>query len=277
MKEQVSFNNIPIESVVTDKFCMDYFKFGRGEKTLVILPGLSVQSVMNFANRIAEAYGVFCDDYTVFVLDRRKNLPSEYSVSDMANDTAAAISKLGLKRINLFGTSQGGMIAMEIAVNYPELMQSLILGSTAVRVSKKTFSVIERWINFAKDKMAYDLLLSFGKTIYPNIVFENLKSNFSELSKTVTEEDLWRFTVFARGIRDFDESKNLEKISCPVMVIGDKKDELLGKNATGEIVKCLKRTDKTEIFDYDGYGHAVYDIAPDYKTRIYNFLRNIAE
>ena len=277
MKEQVSFNNIPIESVVTDKFCMDYFKFGRGEKTLVILPGLSVQSVMTSANQIAEAYGIFCDDYTVFVFDRRKNLPSEYSVSDMANDTVAAINRLGLKRINLFGTSQGGMISMEIAVKNPELMQSLILGSTAVRVSKKTFSVIERWINFAEDKRAYDLLLSFGKAIYPKNIFENYKSNFTELSKTVTEEDLWRFTVLARGIKDFDESKNLEKISCPVMVIGDKKDELLGKNATGDIVKHLKRTDKVQSFNYDGYGHAVYDIAPDYKTRIYNFLRKIAE
>ena len=47
---------IPIESVSIGTGSMRFFRFGRGEKTLVILPGLSVQSVMGAAEAIAAAY-----------------------------------------------------------------------------------------------------------------------------------------------------------------------------------------------------------------------------
>ena len=44
---------IPIETVKTASFTMQYFRFGTGETTLVILPGLSVQSVMRAASAVA--------------------------------------------------------------------------------------------------------------------------------------------------------------------------------------------------------------------------------
>ena len=45
-------NSIRIETVRTDGFTMDYFKFGSGDKTLVIIPGLSVDSVILFAGAV---------------------------------------------------------------------------------------------------------------------------------------------------------------------------------------------------------------------------------
>ncbi len=38
--------SIPVQTIQTEDFAMDYFRFGTGERALVILPGLSVQSVM---------------------------------------------------------------------------------------------------------------------------------------------------------------------------------------------------------------------------------------
>ena len=48
---------IEIETVRTESFSMDYFRFGHGKETLVILPGLSVQSVMAFALYMYDDYG----------------------------------------------------------------------------------------------------------------------------------------------------------------------------------------------------------------------------
>ena len=42
---------IQIETIKTESFTMDYFKFGHGKEVFVILPGLSLQSVMIFAER----------------------------------------------------------------------------------------------------------------------------------------------------------------------------------------------------------------------------------
>ena len=89
---------------------------------MVILPGLSVRSVMHAAEAIRNEYEVMEKDFTVYVFDRREDLPSCYPISEMARDTAEAIQNLGLQEICLFGASQGGMIAQEIAIGYPEMV-----------------------------------------------------------------------------------------------------------------------------------------------------------
>ena len=104
-----------IETVETSSFEMDYFRFGRGNDTLVILPGLSVQSVMNVADAIATAYRLLADDFTIYIFDRRKSFSAPYTVRMMAHDTCEALRALELDRINLFGTSLGGMTALQIA------------------------------------------------------------------------------------------------------------------------------------------------------------------
>ena len=42
--------------VQTESFSMDYFRFGTGSRPLVILPGLSVQSVMGAAQAVEAAF-----------------------------------------------------------------------------------------------------------------------------------------------------------------------------------------------------------------------------
>ena len=53
MEDGTTAMSIQIETVKTDAFTMDYFQFGQGKETLVILPGLSVQSVMDSADAVA--------------------------------------------------------------------------------------------------------------------------------------------------------------------------------------------------------------------------------
>ena len=57
--------SIQIQTVTSGSCSMDYFHFGNGPKTLVILPGLSVQSVMKSAAAVAHAYQMFTEDFTV--------------------------------------------------------------------------------------------------------------------------------------------------------------------------------------------------------------------
>jgi pimeloyl-ACP methyl ester carboxylesterase len=137
------------DSVVTENFSMDYIRFGSGRKTLVILPGLSVQSVIPAAADIEKQYDLFKKDYTVYLFDRRRELPDEYSVFDMADDTAKAIQTLGLHDCCIFGASQGGMIAAAIALKYPSLACRLVLGSTAARIDGKRAEKIGNWISLA--------------------------------------------------------------------------------------------------------------------------------
>ncbi|MBP5384580.1 MAG: alpha/beta hydrolase [Lachnospiraceae bacterium] len=261
---------IGIETVHTDTFDMDYFRFGSGEKTFVILPGLSVQSVMGSADAIATAYAAWADDFTVYVFDRRKVLPSSYAIRDMAEDTALAFRQLGLHDVCLFGASQGGMIGLAMAVYHPELVGKLALGSTSAHVKPGQLCAIEKWISLAKRKDTKGLYLSFGEEIYPPAFFDKCRDTLLAAADTVTEEELERFIILAEGIRDFDITGELRSIRCSVLAIGSLDDRVLDSDATMEIAKILKGTN-FHYHMYSGFGHASFDTAPDYLDRLYRF------
>lgn len=263
---------IPIERIELNGFAMQYFRFGAGARTLVILPGLSVQSVMGSAEAVAAAYASFADDYTIYVFDRRETLPEAYPVQEMARDTAEAMKALGLKDTYLFGASQGGMMALVIAIEYPALVKKLVLGSTSAHVQPEQFRVIERWIALAEANDPVGLYLAFGEEIYPPAVFEQFHDALIAAGESVTAEELRRFITLAKGIEGFDVSDRVAEIQCPVLAIGVYEDAVLDADATMEIAEKLDPRPDFRLYLYMGYGHAAFDTAPDYRERMRRFF-----
>ncbi len=261
-----------IKTVQCPSFSMDYFCFGCGKEPLVVLPGISALRVADAADAVAAAYRLLAEDFTVYVFERRNDMPPVYPVRDMARDTVSAIRALGLGPICLFGASQGGMMAMEIAIEHPELVRRLILGSTSARVSPEQYRLFEHWIRLAEDGQAEALFLSFAEALYPPAVFEQVREEMIVAAKAATQENLRRFAIQAEGLKGFDLTGNLHQIACPVLVIGDKEDRVLGGDASCQIAELLQGRTDCELFLYDGYGHAAYDLAPDYRERMLRFL-----
>lgn len=264
--------NARIETVKTSRFSMDFFRFGAGEKTLVILPGLSVQSVMGAADAIAQAYQSLTDRFTIYVFDRRSELPETYSIREMARDTVEAMKALGLKKVCLFGASQGGMMALVIAIEFPELVARMVLGSSSAHVREEQYRVIENWIRLAKAGDREGLYLSFGRELYPPAMFEQYREILLAAADTVSEEELARFVILAEGTKGFDVVNELGKIQCPVLAIGVFEDSVLDSDATMEIAEKLDDSQSFQLYMYTGYGHAAFDTAPDYRQRILRFF-----
>lgn len=53
-----------------------------------------------------------------------------YTIADMAEDTAGVIQNLKLQPTHVVGISMGGMVAQELAIRHPELVDRLVLVST---------------------------------------------------------------------------------------------------------------------------------------------------
>lgn len=252
---------------------MDYCAFGNGGRNFIILPGLSVKSVMLSAQAVEEAYKVFADEYRVWLFDRRRNMPETYGISEMAEDTAAFMKHLGLEGSYVFGASQGGMIAQVLAIRHPELVRKLVIGSSAARVKISDDSPLTEWIRLAENRDAEALNLSFAERVYPEDVARAYHDFFVNDARTVTDEDLVRFVTLARGTEGFDVTERLPEIRCPMLLLGSNDDKVLGREASLEIIEKMKDRDDFNWFMYDGYGHAAYDTAPDYKERILDFFR----
>ena len=266
--------SIPIESVKTDGFTMEFFRFGKGERPLVILPGLSVQSVMGAADAIAGAYRPLEERYTIYVFDRRRDIPSPYPIRDMARDTAEAFQMLGLRDVCLFGASQGGMIALVIAIEHPELVGKMVLGSSSAHVRETQYRVLEEWIRLAKAGDKAGLYLAFGREIYPPAVFEQYRDVLTAAAETVTDLDLERFILCAEGTKGFNVVDQLDRIRCPVLAVGVYEDSVLDSDATMEIAERLDYRTDFRLYMYTGYGHAAFDTAPDYRQRILRFFES---
>lgn len=265
--------SIKIETVKTENMSMKFFRFGRGKDTFVIIPGISVQSVMGSAEAIADDYKLLQEDFTIYVFDRREDFPPVYPVYEMARDTAEAIKALGLKDVCIFGASQGGMIGLTIAIEYPELVKKLAVGSTSSHVFPEQQEQLDKWTELAKNKDREGLYLAFGRALYPPEMYEKYRDLLIDASKDVTDRDLSRFAVLAEGVRGFNVTDRLSQIKCPVFAIGAYEDDVLDSDATMEIAVQLDRKPDFRLFMYKGYGHATYSLAPGYKERILEFLK----
>lgn len=251
---------------------MDYISFGSGKKSFVILPGLSIHSVMNLKDAIEDAYKDFTDEYTIYVFDRAKNIQSGYSIKDMARDTASKMESLGIKDAYIFGASQGGMIAQCLAIQYPKLVHAMVLGSTLAKANDTFNSVVDTWIDLAEKKDEDALLESFVNLVYSKSTVDAYHDTLISSNKGITDEEYERFIILASACKDFDCSSKLKKIQCPVLVLGSHGDQIVTAKGSKQLAKALN----CDIYLYDSnYGHGVYDEASDYKQRCLDFFDSV--
>ena len=248
---------------------MDYFTFGTGAKPFVMLPGLSVKSIMNSADGIASAYEMFAKDFTVFCFDRTKFLSENYTIEMLAEDTAEAMKLLSIKNACVFGASQGGMMAQYIAINHPELVGKLLLASTASRLNDTAVKVMTNWVKNAAENDVNAFCDCFIDVLYSKAYAEKFGEFIKLAHRDVTEEDFRRFVILGMSCSTLNTYDRLERIQCPTLVIGAEDDRVLGSQASVEIAEKLG----CELYMYgEGFGHCVFDEAPDYKQRIMNFF-----
>ena len=243
-------------------------EFGRGEKAYVILPGLSIKPVTDLAGLLEPRYEKFADRYRFFLFDRPEEVPEDYSIQQMAEDTVAVIKSAGIEKMELFGVSQGGMMALCAAAAHPEMVDHLIVSSTAPFITDRLKEVSERWVKMADAKDSRGLTESFVDLMFSDEYL--LKNRETALRNTpeYSDEELEHFKRLIKAGKDFDIAALLGNITCPALVIGASRDAVVGADASLDIARRIG----ARLYIYYDYGHAVYDEAPDFIERIMGFL-----
>lgn len=259
MKELIKTNNLE----------MEFFKFGNGSKNMIIIPGVSSSSLMPLENAIKVQYKIFANDFKIYVFDRKKNMKEPYSIDDMANDMIEALEYLNLDNLYLFGTSQGGMIAMLIAIKRPDLIKKLNINSTTYKTNDKAYKLFNEIINYANNKDINKAIHLLFSHIYSNNFYNSIKDSLNPYTESLTDEDIKRFIIQCKALNNFNIENDLSKIKCETLIVCDKKDQIFDYN---DSIFMNNKINNSQIFIYDKYGHVVYDEDKDFPKRVFDFF-----
>ena len=248
-----------IQSVKVNNSEVEYLTFWNWEKIFIIIPGLSLKSVLLSEEAILASFSKFTNDFTIYVFDRIKNIPNDYSIYDMAEDTYNAMINIWIKSCNIFGASQWWMIAQCIAIKHPKNVEKMILWSTAYKVEHNARKIFLKRIELAKLSKTPELNKNFIKNVYCE---ETIKKYWDMILQSNAN--------ISYALLDFNVEQYLWKIKCKTLVIWSNNDQIFG----GKITKNLAKKLNCELYLYNEYGHAVYDEAPDFRNRMLNFLLN---
>ena len=250
---------------------MSYVSFGQGRKAFVILPGLSdgLTTVKGKALLLAAPYKLFFDRYTVYMFSRKDTMPEAYSIRDMAADQAEAMRTLGLSGASVMGVSEGGMIAQYLAIDYPELVGRLVIAVSAPRTNRTVEVCVNHWIQLAKQGDHKQLMIDTAEKSYSEKHLKTYRKMYPLLGNLGNPADYSRFLTNASAILHFDAFDELEKITCPTLIIGGSEDRIVGIDASDEL---KNRITGSELYIYTGLGHAAYEEAKDFNERVLRFL-----
>ena len=247
---------------------LDYITFGNGTKPLVMIQGLNVRGIKGAALSLAYMYRIFAKDYKVYLFDRRPVVQEGITVRDMASDIAIAMDILGIKNADVFGVSQGGMIAQYLAIDRPDLVRRLVLAVTLSRNNDTVKQVVGDWIEMAERGDMKRFVLDMAEKMYSETYVRKYRPLMPLLTILQKPKDVKRFVILAKSCLTCDTYDILDKIKCPTLVIGGKQDKVVSGVASEEIAEKLG----CRLHMYDNLGHAAYEEAQDFNKIVYDFL-----
>ena len=247
---------------------VDYVTFGQGDKVLVIITGLSLQGLSDMSDlAIYSLFYRYAKEYKVY---RKDHIEEGISIENIADDLYHSLQELHIANASIIGISQGGMIAQLFAIKYPQKVTSLVLALTFSRNNDISRDTIVGWIEMAKNgEMAKLNKDSMCKT-FSSPMLKKLYVINKLFLRTVSVEKQERFVRLAKSILEFDCHKSLDKITCPTLVLGAKKDLVLGVDGARELANSIPNA---SYYEFSKQGHAAFIESKQFNKMILEFLR----
>ena len=213
-----------------------------------------------------------------------------YRFADYVDDVEDLRRHLGLERINLFGHSHGGMVALAYAARHPGRVERLILASTAARFAEEQEAAMQAGIEKRADQHWYEDALAAleaeGAGEYSSaeelaeLAFREFRLYFAHYGDAEASYlDTLRVEVpnpdplllfNAEILRTFDYRSDLALVDAPTLVLAGDEDFITGPVCARELANAVAGAE-LEIFP--DTGHFIFVEAPDrFRASVLRFL-----
>lgn len=196
----------------------------------------------------------FAAHFTVWMLNRRPGLERGATISDVADDYAGAIEHdLGGGPVHVHGTSTGGSVSLQLAIDHPHMVERLVVASSACRLSERGRE-LQRVV--ATRTAAGDPRGAWAEMVAamaPRALAVPARGLGWMVGRWFTAEDPSDMLRMIEAEDVFDVSDSLGAITAATLVMGGTKDvfyseELFRRTADG--------IPQGQVRIYDGKGHA---------------------
>ena len=262
--------NAKNENIIINGHDFDYISFGSGRDVLIMLPGVGdgFKTAKGMAVPFAFMYRMFAVSFRVYVFSRRNDLPDGFTSADMADDLSNIMDALDIGAAHIFGVSQGGMIAQQMAIRHPEKVKSLVLAVTAGRPTRIMRAALGSWLLMAERSEYRGIMLDTAERSYTGMYLERGK-RMNKLIALAKPKSYERFRILCESCLSHDVYEDLPEIRCPVYIIGASLDRVLGPEASAEMHEAIPGS---EIYMFEGYSHGVYEQAKDFNEMALRWL-----
>jgi pimeloyl-ACP methyl ester carboxylesterase len=199
-------------------------------------PLVMIHGAQGDQSMFADMASSFASRFHVLTFDQRGSGLSEkpdmdYSIAQLADDTAALMDHAGFAAAHVIGVSMGGTIAQELALRHPRKVHSLILGCTtgggpkAIRIGGNAFAAAYSTQPMPAEERGRALAeAAFTKGYierHPEIIPAMIEARRRRpLDAAALEHRM-------KAVLKHDAYDRLPKISCPTLVITGREDALI--------------------------------------------------
>ena len=258
---------------------INYRVDGQGEPLLLIM-GLagSMQSWI-FQKH------VFRKHFRVIAFDNRGVGRSDkpigpYSMRMMADDTVGLMDHLGIEKTHILGVSMGGMIAQEIAINYPDRVKKLVLGCTFAREDETGGHTSHYFKGLGVESDCTDDELRKVSTKMVLTTDFSLAFN-NRLYRMIVSRLTWVYAILlpTNGVHaqfvaivDHDTLDRLHRIEAPTLIITGTQDRII-KHSSTEVI--ANRITNAKLVKLDGGPHAFFvTMKSRFNREVLDFLKD---
>lgn len=225
---------------------------------------------------------VFGEKYRALAIDHRDTGDSDptdadYSTADQADDAAAFLRAMNAAPAHVVGISMGGFIALNLAVRWPELVQSLTLVSTSaggashVKPDEAGLEVLRPDFTLSPGERARR---SYGLMMAPGFMDANPKAADAIAAnagyRPLTPE---RYARQFRSTRTHDVTADLEKLLVPTLVVHGDVDPLVRYENGQHLAAHIPGA---EFITYPGTGHIpIVERAEEFNEAVLVFMGRV--
>jgi len=252
----------PVRTIRTALGTVDYRSLGRG-RPLVMIMGLdgSIDAwPPGFVDALARSHRVYALDNEG--IGRSTLRPGTLTISRMADDTAAFIAALHLKRPDVLGWSMGGFIAQALVVRHPQAYRRLVLAATAPGTGhgvSPSGAVVKALTGNPAELLTFlfppDQSSWAGK-------YAAAIARYPHLFLAPTAVDKLQLAASSRWLSGGDRSGRLiNRVKQPVLIADGARDVIL-PTANSRLLHRLIKHSQLHLYPDAGHGFLFQDQAP---------------